>query len=631
MNTSIPTSIGPDPAGALSPASDPTLAALLGSLPASAVPAGEAFASLLAGAPATATCTPAPAGEAFASQLTAALVAGSTSVAPAGTEGQGGVPVVLTTPGTVLTRLAGAGLRPGLLKAAAHSPVQAVASSAAPAADEDAGEVSAPSAPSREAIEQALALLAPLWNLLAPTAAAVSLPVTDAAPATLSVNLHVPGERPRTATLALPVTSEALNGAVDQLLVAPAAPAATPVAAPAAMSDVDSSLPEPSAPAPIATTDAAASDPMPPSTLPSTPVVPTVSTAAVPTPAPSAAPRAPVMEQLTVATPARAVTVNTAPASGAEAGHEPGDESPESIPVHPARGVEMRLPGGASLTIAVRTPVQAGQGQGEAGQKDDRQEKYAGLIAPAGELNRFAASGVEKQFLSPQKEQVSAASAPAGISGAEKADAMPQLANNPRRFTSSSMPEPVPVRSALVEFLPAAPASAPAQAPAAQVAAPESVAHRAVEAVMALVDSQRAQPAQGGLVNLSFKIGHDDLTVRVQLRDGVLQAQFRTDSPELRAALATEWRTADPAAAVGNLRVAEPEFVPASASTGSFAQNGFAQGQSHSQQQQAQASPSLLFPELRGLRRGATAAAETPESRPAAVYAPHALHLTAVA
>jgi hypothetical protein len=78
---------------------------------------------------------------------------------------------------------------------------------------------------------------------------------------------------------------------------------------------------------------------------------------------------------------------------------------------------------------------------------------------------------------------------------------------------------------------------------------------------MKLIQAQ-ANQSQGGVssVNLSFKFGNDDLSVRVAWHDGVVQTQFRTNSDELRAALAGEWQTMSAAPASRALPLAAPVF-----------------------------------------------------------------------
>jgi hypothetical protein len=90
----------------------------------------------------------------------------------------------------------------------------------------------------------------------------------------------------------------------------------------------------------------------------------------------------------------------------------------------------------------------------------------------------------------------------------------------------------------------------------------------AVDAVLKLVDAQ-ASRVQGAMsaVNLNFKFGSENLSVRVEWRDGVVQTQFRTDSPELRSAIATEWQSLAATQSGRKEQLADPVF--ASAGTGS--------------------------------------------------------------
>ena len=99
------------------------------------------------------------------------------------------------------------------------------------------------------------------------------------------------------------------------------------------------------------------------------------------------------------------------------------------------------------------------------------------------------------------------------------------------------------------------PARAPTPATPAQVSA---AAHRAVAAVLASTD--RFTPVTQSSADLQLTVGDAQLDVRVEVRAGVVHATFRTDSPELRAALAQEWQAASHAANDNSLRLAPPVF-----------------------------------------------------------------------
>ena len=203
-----------------------------------------------------------------------------------------------------------------------------------------------------------------------------------------------------------------------------------------------------------------------------------------------------------------------------------------------------------------------------------------------------------------------------------------------RNHASALFAEPsAMLRSALVDMLSAPAAAAAGQTPATPDAASTTpvVAQRAVETVLGLIDTQIRQADQNaGTVNLNFKFGHEDLAVRVQMRGGEIHTQFRTDSLELRAALAIQWRTVTASAPTAQSRLADPEFVPATASSGSGFQSS-AQNQNSSQQQTSQqGTHALVPPELRPLRRFAleTVAEPSPHSPS---FNPGSLHLTALA
>jgi hypothetical protein len=66
-----------------------------------------------------------------------------------------------------------------------------------------------------------------------------------------------------------------------------------------------------------------------------------------------------------------------------------------------------------------------------------------------------------------------------------------------------------------------------------------NTAHEAVEVVLKTVEQASNQEQKS--VNLRFSVGDVDLSVRVELHANQVRTTFRTDSPELRAALSQEW------------------------------------------------------------------------------------------
>lgn len=137
-----------------------------------------------------------------------------------------------------------------------------------------------------------------------------------------------------------------------------------------------------------------------------------------------------------------------------------------------------------------------------------------------------------------------------------------------------------------------------AQAPAERItAAPAeptapNFAERAVATVTGLAEAQfSASMHKAGSVQLRLKFGGEDLSVRVELRDGAVHTDFRTDSPALREAISREWQ-AVAASAPGQLqRFLDPVFSPASsASTDTGSQHQASHRQSQHQAAYDQAS-----------------------------------------
>jgi hypothetical protein len=84
-------------------------------------------------------------------------------------------------------------------------------------------------------------------------------------------------------------------------------------------------------------------------------------------------------------------------------------------------------------------------------------------------------------------------------------------------------------------------------------------AQRAVETVLATVEQFAAGDRHA--VNLQFNVSGVDLAVQVVLRGDAVHTTFRTDSPELRAALAHEWQSATNQSGDHAQRLADPVFT----------------------------------------------------------------------
>lgn len=240
---------------------------------------------------------------------------------------------------------------------------------------------------------------------------------------------------------------------------------------------------------------------------------------------------------------------------------------------------ELTLADGTTLRIEVGHPL-AGPVRGGPTERplafDARRPlataNNAGLPANIHEVASPADSSQGKKFLSDRGEALAEGRTSVGIAVAEPVGNMP--------FRSRLLPNDVPVaaaafvvgsgrgsESALV------PAFATERAPAPALAFPPAtaaLAGRAVSTVVNVVETQaasRMQPVPS--VQLHFKFGGEDLSVRVELRGGEVRTEFRTDSGALRSALADEWRAVAAAPATG-LRLLDPAFGPATARGSSF-------------------------------------------------------------
>jgi hypothetical protein len=105
----------------------------------------------------------------------------------------------------------------------------------------------------------------------------------------------------------------------------------------------------------------------------------------------------------------------------------------------------------------------------------------------------------------------------------------------------------------------AMPTPAPSASSAGMISSePSVVAHRAVDAVMTAVE--RFSTGDRHAVQLQFSVGGADLAVRVEMRGDEVHTTFRTDSPELRSALAHEWQATTSDTADLSVRIATPVF-----------------------------------------------------------------------
>lgn len=122
----------------------------------------------------------------------------------------------------------------------------------------------------------------------------------------------------------------------------------------------------------------------------------------------------------------------------------------------------------------------------------------------------------------------------------------------------------------------------------------QNFAERAVATVTGLAEAQfTASMQKAGSVQLRLKFGGEDLSVRVELRDGAVHTDFRTDSPALREAISREWQAVAAASPAHLQRFLDPVFSPSSATTSTDA--GTQHHASHRQPQQQQTQDQSFF------------------------------------
>lgn len=248
------------------------------------------------------------------------------------------------------------------------------------------------------------------------------------------------------------------------------------------------------------------------------------------------------------------------------------------------------LAGEATPDAGIATP---GRGRrGEAGGAEAPPTVPAKFAADAiSKANAMAPTkmAVDKNFLSVDSKIVTESDDDVGTDVAFTAPSMTSSA--PTSPSTAFVPPVSGMKDGVVDASALARFDAKAEVPE-QV---ERLAHRAVEAVAATVERGAAQPAHS--VNLKFSVQGADLLVRVALRAEEIQVTFRTDSSDLRTALAHEWqmvRSRDPE---GALQSITPVFTASDSGTSTSSQGGReganpfaqlqAQADAHSQRQAA--------------------------------------------
>ncbi len=309
------------------------------------------------------------------------------------------------------------------------------------------------------------------------------------------------------------------------------------------------------------------------------------------------------------------------------AGKTDGVTRPDGSPVLPP-DLTISLEVAASATAT----VQPGMAGAKVGPKVSLTgaEKFAGKFSVSARPDDPARGFGEKNFLVAPDKEVTDSDETGGIGVAKPEGTMPAFFATrqitPERFEAVA-------HSWMSDGASTNPMTESTAASTESTAA-ASLARKAVDTIQSVIETQHIRTDHMGVVSLNFKFGAEDLAVRVQLRDGEVHTQFRTDSPELRAALSDEWHAlATGQSGESGSRLIEPVFAPSNSSLSQQHSGSGSSGQSFAQKQQQEAQAPFALPEVRTFRRGlgAATAAAAEVAPQIARNLPTSLHLTAFA
>jgi hypothetical protein len=237
------------------------------------------------------------------------------------------------------------------------------------------------------------------------------------------------------------------------------------------------------------------------------------------------------------------------------------------------------------------------------------------IAVPSGRQDSATAgrqNGEQKQSLGSGDQPFTSDKPALGTNTAKTKAPMPASASTPA--PSTRLDEPLPG--------PTAPLSFDALVKEAATAAPGDLsraAHRAVDSALAMAEHFNTTGAQRG-VSLQFSVSGVDLAVRVEMRADGVHTFFRTDSPELRTALAQEWQSVVAAQpAESGQRLVDPVFTstPGGSSTSSGSDTA-----GHRQSADAQRQPASEAGTPRSLPGHGTRRATAVVSAPPAAVRP---------
>lgn len=253
-------------------------------------------------------------------------------------------------------------------------------------------------------------------------------------------------------------------------------------------------------------------------------------------------------------------------------------ESAELTPA-PEFEAELVLPGDQVIRVAVKVPRTTRVLEHLA----ELTEKFAASTNESHGRNAAAIETVERKILNHAAKEVRSPVETAGIAVAKVDGTM--ISVSTEEIPHSRPPEFIPGLALGADFQVAqSPTERITTGPAAP--AVQNFAERAVTTVTSLAEAQFAASMQrAGSVQLRLKFGTENLSVRVEMRGGLVHTDFRTDSPLLREALAAEWQAVAAASPALAQRFLDPVFSPADAGGTRDSGNPPYSGQRQAQQQ----------------------------------------------
>jgi hypothetical protein len=205
----------------------------------------------------------------------------------------------------------------------------------------------------------------------------------------------------------------------------------------------------------------------------------------------------------------------------------------------------------------------------------------AKIAAPAAKDSAASVSAAKpaaKRFLSTDDKTVTDAPDSLGTAVAKVTAAMPATATAERQ-PNAQTGFPVAASSATASGSGAGQQAAPAEA----VATPQEAVEAALNAAEMLSAGSTAHA-----VNLQFSVGNQDLSLKVEMKNGTVQATFATDSAQLRSDLAHEWQSTASGNSQSGLHLAQPVFTGAGASSSGAGDQAQQQGRGAASGSEAQ-------------------------------------------